>query len=404
MSILILNRGASYPYDQWLKELQEELLILTTPKRAKECTRYSVVKTFDNYEMNGAVELEAIALYREHHFHTLLATSEFDILRAAKIRDYLGISGQTYESALAFRNKMVMKRLLREAGVEVPACLVVETATDIRRFVDTHGFPIVCKPVDGSGSVDTCIIRSDEDLVNYIRNGIAPNTEVESFIEGDMYHVDGLVIKGQLIFSWPSKYMNGCLAYQEGNYNGSYLLAPDDPMTPRLKDFTAQVIEALPTPLHTSFHAEIFVTPDDRLVFCEIASRTGGGLIQQAVKQGFGVDLTRLSIQAQCGMKIDMAEAAPHSDTMVPSGFVLIPPGKGIVRYIPEECTLDGITLYKVSARPGQTFNGTESSVDTVVSMLIKGETVQEVQARIVRAAEWFKAHVSMEAIEMMGV
>lgn len=66
---------------------------------------------------------------------------EEDIVRCAQIRKRLGIeeSGQTVESATRFRDKLVMKRVLKEAGVKVPEFASVEIPQDIFEFYEKHG-------------------------------------------------------------------------------------------------------------------------------------------------------------------------------------------------------------------------------------------------------------------------
>lgn len=62
-----------------------------------------------------------------YQFETIIASSEYDVLRAGKLRTMLGIKGQSYESGLLFRNKVLMKERLQSAGVRVPNFKKIET-------------------------------------------------------------------------------------------------------------------------------------------------------------------------------------------------------------------------------------------------------------------------------------
>lgn len=399
MSILIMNKIAysKSPYDVWLQDLNEDLLVLTTPERAKECTNYRIVEAFDHYETNAGIEIRALELFEIFNFRAIIVTSEFDLLRAARLRELLGIKGQSLESAVAFRDKTVMKEHIRKAGLSVPHFAKIDSSIDLYQFIQQHGYPVVVKPVDGLGSRNTAVLSNRNDLMDYLKNGLASNLEVETFIEGEMYHIDGLVLNGELVHCWPSKYTNGCLAFKDGMVNGSYFLDVANPLTPRLIKFTTQVLEALPTPENTSFHAEVFHTPDDELIFCEIACRTGGGLIREAIQQGFGFDINKVVAQAQCGLDVKVPFSAGGQGPQRSSGWLLIPPKRGILRKIPTERYADWVTKTEISAKPNQEFRGAFSSVDTIARFLVEGESEVQVRNRIQELADWFEHSVVWE-------
>ncbi|SFX57131.1 ATP-grasp domain-containing protein [Thermoactinomyces sp. DSM 45891] len=394
MSILIMNK-TGYPYDDWLKDLNEDLLLLTTSEKARGAVNYHLVEGFENYRTNGEMEIRALELYETHKFDAIIVTSEYDLIRAARLREQLGIEGQSLESAIAFRDKTVMKKLAREKGLNVPEFSPLESPLDLYKFIQKHGYPVIVKPIDGVGSCHTVIIKDRDDLMTFLSKGLAVHLEVEKFIEGDMYTVDGLVINGEMVLCWPSKYINGCLAFQDELFNGGYLLESENPLLPRLVEFTQKLLKALPTPKNTSFHAEVFHTPHDELVLCEIASRTGGGFIREKIIQGFGIDLVKLSVQAQCGL----VEQVSASLSNVPKlemlgGYLLVPAKKGVLKEMPADPLPEWVTQYKVTAHCGQKFNEISSSGDYIAKVLIKGESEAQVQNRIDELAMWFENRV----------
>lgn len=86
----------------------------------------------------------------------MIVFAEEDLIRAARIRQSLGISfGQNEESALLYRSvitflkhfrplrdKIKMKNKLMEAGIKVPQCAPVESASDVVSFCEKHGFDV----------------------------------------------------------------------------------------------------------------------------------------------------------------------------------------------------------------------------------------------------------------------
>ncbi|PZM67595.1 ATP-grasp domain-containing protein [Paenibacillus dendritiformis] len=392
MSILILNKIEHFksPYDIWLKELEEDLLMLTTPERAKECDKYKVIETFENYEVNGGVEIRGLELYNAHKFHTILSTSEFDLIRAAQLRECLGIEGQNLKSAVAFRNKGIMKDYVQKAGLKVPSYSSISTPLDLYSFVGKHGYPVVVKPIDGIASKNTTILHNQDELMKFVENGLDPNMEVETFVKGDMYHIDGLFINGTLVHCNPSKYINGCLAFQKGMFNGSYMLDDENPLTPRLIRFTLDVLDAMPIPDSFSFHAEVFHTPDDELVFCEIASRTGGGLIRESIQHSFGFDINKWVALAQTKLaRLD--DFYKEKKRMNASGFLLIPSQKGIIKNFPNEKYADWVVKSFIKAKINQEYSISHSSVDIVGSFLVEGNSERQIVERIYELYDWFE-------------
>jgi ATP-grasp domain len=392
MSILILNHASAflYRYDEWLSHLDEELVLLTSSQKAKEFEGkgFKEVFYFENYESNGNVELKAIELFQRYKFNSIVAVGEYDLLRAGKLRDLLGIKGQTWKSANAFRDKVVMKEILKAQRIKVPEFKKISDAFDVIEFVQEHGYPVVIKPIDGAGSENTSVIRNEEELKQWLSHGIPFGMEVEKFIQGEMYHIDGLVLNGNLSFIWPSKYINGCLAYQEENYLGSYLLNQGHALFDRLVTYVENVLSILPTPENTAFHAEVFHTPDDKLILCEIASRIGGAKVNEVICQSFGIDLRKTMVQAQCDFYQDIHIL---EKPRLYSGWLLIPPKVGTFISGPTKPSYDWITEYRLRAKAGSVYGGAKRSIDNVASFVIAGNSDTEVEKRIDLAACWFE-------------
>ena len=234
------------------------------------------------YDVNGYVEMRALQLARRHGVRHIVATQERDLERAAQLREILGLEGQRPHSAAAFRDKVEMKRLARDAGIPVAPHAEVECATDLIDFAGRFGFPLVLKPRNGGGSVDLRIIPGPEELDELLADetlapdDAQPNLIAEAFVPGPMCHVDGLVVNGRMVVAWASQYLYALASYQtDRGGRRDVTLDPDDPLGRRLLAFTERVIQALPGPDAFAFHAEVFHTPEDELVLCEIACLAG---------------------------------------------------------------------------------------------------------------------------------
>jgi biotin carboxylase len=400
--ILILNKRSlhGYPYHAWLRDDPRPKVLLTARQIHEEYREdlaefapfYAHIEQFDAYNVNGDIELRALELHERFGFEQVLANFEFDLSRAARLRERLGLPGQTLPSATAFRDKVLMKDLCRARGLAVGDYRRVRTATDILEFVAAHGYPVVVKPANGGASLDTHVLRGDEELRALLGRGLVPrfdfvpNLIVERFVEGEMYHVDGLVIAGEVALVWPSRYINNTLSFKDDVALGSLTLDPGTPLTERLRAFTRAVLAALPTPPTTTFHAEIFHTPQDELVLCEVASRTGGAKVAAALELAFGVDINEAWYRVLCGLPVQRPAARPERAV----GWHLIFPRPGELRAAPAACPLPGVVAYALLAQPGQRLAAAYHSTDTLASFVVEGADAAEVRARIASAERWF--------------
>ncbi|TCS95810.1 ATP-grasp domain-containing protein [Hazenella coriacea] len=395
MGILIFNKLShkDAPYEQWVEDLDEELYLLTSESWSKDLNGYQHIYSFSNYDFNNNIEWTAIELYEGNPYHTIIATAERDILRVARLRQHLGLEGQSLESAYAFCHKGKMKTILQKAGVRVPIFQILHSTYDLYEFIQQHGYPVVIKPVDGMGSRDTTVINHRHDLRSYLKEGLSSNLEVEEYIEGEIYHVDGVIIDGKLIHLWPSKYLNDCLLFHEEKYLGSYLLEPANPLTRRLQSYISYILDILPTPLHTSFHAEVFHTPQDELILCEIACCTGGSRIAEEFRQAFHLDLTKCSVQAQCGLSVKIPIGVKErSGPTSQYGFLGIPAREGTFISGPDTDQFpDWVTEYILIAKPGAYYTHAYTSVDYVCTILVKGDSEKQVLQRLYEAAKQFE-------------
>ncbi|MCB5180376.1 ATP-grasp domain-containing protein [Streptomyces antimicrobicus] len=385
---------ARTPYDQWLAGSGIVPVVVTPTEYAAGYAHLPHVHAFDDYDTNQLVDKTALRLAREFRVEAVFARAEADVLRAAQLRDLLDLPGQRTESALAFRDKVVMKDHLAGGPVEVPAYRRLDSAYDALEFVAEHGYPVVVKPVSESGSLGTAVIRDEAALDSYLARPWRGVSEIETFVPGQMYHVDGLVVGGEVVFVHPFRYLNDCLSFRDNDWVASLPVAPQDPAHDRLVKAARAVLAELPTPRGTAFHAEFWITPDDRLVFCEIASRTGGGMISPMVRHAFGIDLDKEWLYAECGLPggvgADPLSAPPYR----PAGELNIPPLNGVLEALPDPGTEPDCVLEAVhTGQAGQEFHGGVKSGLFLSGYVVGGETEEDVAARLEHVARWFSEH-----------
>lgn len=386
MALLIINRFSPkrVNYSQIQKKYSGDILFLTKSKFENHFKKeFSNVFTFENDDLYYSIN----KLLKNYSIDLILSTYEFDIEYVGKLRDQMGIFGQNELSSRSFRDKFFMKQQLRGI-VNIPNFEKVDDAIDLINFVEKEKYPFVVKPRDGAGSVGVEVLNNEADLLNYLQNGVIKNLIVEKFIHGEMCHVDGIYHNGELKICQPSMYINGCLNYKEETYVGSVMLMSDNPLSEQLRTQVKLVLDNLPTPNHEiAFHAEFFID-DNKITFCEIASRVGGGMISEALYYAYnGFDILEDSMLAQCQI-ITAREITRNNKNY---GWVLIPPQIGILQSIPTSTPFEWVKeVYIREEDIGATFDKASSSVDAVASIVVEGTTEQDIHDKIEQIVSWY--------------
>jgi biotin carboxylase len=409
VSVLILNRGplSLRPYHEWLADYPGDLLLLASAEHLGgeplPVGGYAHAEAIEGYDATGRVEARALELAERFDVRHVVACQELDLQRAAAVRELLGVAGQGVASADGYRDKLVMKRLVGDAGIPVAPHAGVETATDVLGFAREHGYPIVLKPRDGLSSVGLRIVADEPELLGWLAGGFGDYPAgpkrllAEAFVPGRMYHVDGFVQDGQVSVAWPSEYLYQLASFGDAEPRLDATVEPG-PLADRLVAFATDVIRALPRVPCSTFHAEVFRTPDDRLVLCEIASRNGGALIKAVLAAMYGVDFPSAWVRASVGLPVPgLAEAGRSAAPPRMAGQVLVPRRPGVVRAVPARPDAVGVEHFEVFVRPGDELSAARSSGDYMAGMVVSAPTRDECLRRMRAAARWVTAALQID-------
>ncbi|MEU5396084.1 ATP-grasp domain-containing protein [Streptomyces tibetensis] len=403
MKILVLNRFPLdlVPYGAWFGP-QHTVVLLTRSASGAVTGDYAEVVEVPGYADNALVEYHAHLLHRRHGFDRVVAYSEWDLLRAARLRAAWGLPGQSPDSAVAYRDKLVMKQTLDAAGVPVAPFAAVDDTSALLAFADRQGLPLVLKPRRGASSLGIEIVADEAALRRTVETcaDLAADRPAhlmaEAWVPNEMFFVDGLVVDGRVRLCWPSS-TSSPLGFRDGECQVAATLDAADPYRPRLIALVEKALAALPTPPATAFHAEVFKAPDGSLMVNEIGSRMGGAHVQDLMLHSFGADPLRLQSAWLAGEELPDLPPEP----VVNSGFALVPPRPGRVLRAPRSCPLPGIVLFEMTAADGTALDEARSSADTLASFVAVGRDRAEVMERLSHAVDWFTATCEFQPAEM---
>ncbi|WP_066506632.1 ATP-grasp domain-containing protein [Abyssisolibacter fermentans] len=391
MAIFIINRSKNpekYPYYTWLEDVKEDMYLLTREEAVEQYgSYYPNIIGFDNF-----INSDLLYYYIEKNINTtktnyLVSIHEYDLIKAGYVRERYNILGQDSTSAIAFRNKVKMKDILKGI-VKLPDYLKIKHIYELIDFIKKFDYPVVIKPIDMAASIDVSIINNENDLKVLLNKGIKQNWEIEKFISENMYHVDGLYRDGKLLLCRSSRYINNGVSYQSNKFLGSVMLNKNNANQKRLEKTVRDILVRLPTPISTiAFHAEFFITNENEIVFCEIASRVGGAKVETVMEYATGVNLTREWVRGQCGIN-----SHNYSDLGKQGGWILIPPQNGKLVDINTNFPYkDQVISFEINKDLiGKEFNGANSSVDKIAAVAVKGESEEEIEALIWNINNWF--------------
>lgn len=315
----------------------------------------------------------------------IVTISEQLMLVAAELREEFGLPGQDVDSTLRFRDKMVMKRILREAGVPgMPRSL--DADNDFAEL-PWQAEKYVVKNRLGYGSRTVQIVSTLDELNQARRelDAAEPGVEVEEYVAGEMFHCDALVHDGVPVFTSVSRYLAPPGEFRSVASRGSVTLG-EGPLRQRIADYHAEVVRHLGLRDGVT-HLEVFHTPDDRIMFCEIAARPGGGGICTIVRQAYGVDLISAALRAQSGFDPLPATSPdgrlwgligyyPQPDVLpVPVEVATLPADLGVHRYFsggvrpgPAESSTDYVHKFVVSAANAGEFDRRYADLSELVA------------------------------------
>lgn len=404
MTLLVLNRRRILDdLPRWFPGSREELVVLTDravlPGAGADGRdrRFRQLEAVDDYE-SPELEPRIEELGRRHGVRRILTTAEFDLPRAARVRQRLGLPGQSAAGADAYSDKRVMKTIARDAGIPVAPMGQVTTPAELAAFITGHGYPAVVKRPVGGSAIGQSVLDGpaalEEFTAGWPRLGTARVPMLaEAWVEGPTFHVDGLMHRGKVLQCRPSAYLNTqweTMRHARPSVSG--MLPAQHPLYRPLVERTAEVVAALPPPpgLHP-FHAEFFHTADRGVVLCEIACRAGGMGIVEAYARSFDTSLYEAGLKGQAGRSQEVAVGPLRRR----HGFGWLPPRRGVLRRLPDHCPLPGVVRYDISGVTGRRYHGPRSVSHTVAQVVftLSGPdllgALREFEAWWNRAARW---------------
>ena len=187
------------------------LLLTSESLKDADWPRDSIDEFFYIRDKNKEWELKD-AIYgvsfiaRTEKIDRIVALDDFDVEKAASLREHLRVPGMGETTARYFRDKLAMRIQAKSKGIPVPDFLHVLNYNEISEFADRVTFPYMVKPRLMAGAHGLKKVNNKEELWNRI-NGLGNEQSfylMERFLSGNIYHVDSIFYQNEIRFSLAS--------------------------------------------------------------------------------------------------------------------------------------------------------------------------------------------------------
>lgn len=230
---------------------------------------------------------------RDRRIDRIVALDDFDVEKAALLREEFRIPGMGQTTARYFRDKLAMRIQAADNGIPVPPFSSLFNSEDINRFAREVQPPWVVKPRAEASATGIRKVNSAEELWEVI-NSLGEKRHmylVEQFRPGAVYHADALSVDGELVFCRVSQYLDTPFEVAHGGGIFRSVTVPygsrDDS---ELRKLTSRVMKAFGMRFSAS-HTEWIRGDDGDYYFLETSSRVGGAHLAEMVGFASGVNL-----------------------------------------------------------------------------------------------------------------
>lgn len=253
-------------------------------------------------------------LMRSKKIDRVIALDDFDVEKAAAVREEFRFPGMGQTTARHFRDKLAMRMKAAEAGINVPAFTALFNDEDIHQYVKKVSPPWAVKPRGEASSTGIKKIHSAEELWKLIEELGDKRFHylIEQFKPGDVYHADALTVDGKVIFCRVSQYLNPPfdVAHGGGIFR-SHTVEFGGKDDKALQKMNAEVMDAFGMRFSAS-HTEFIKSKEDgKFYFLETSSRVGGAHIAEMVAASSGINLWEEWARIEAAMARGVAYTLP---------------------------------------------------------------------------------------------
>jgi biotin carboxylase len=257
----------------------------------------------------------------------VLSSSSYFLLPAARIARDLGLTGADPMALEHCSHKGRQRARLASAGIAQPQFRLVHSIEEARAAAAKIGYPVVIKPVEGSGKVGVSLAPDEPALIAWMaglcqhsanERGLPVPREflVEQYFEGREFSVEAFHGSAVAVFEkrcQPPRFVEE-----------AHVTPPADLPRSDLKRLTRLACEAL-VELDLAWgaaHVELRMNAAGEMVLVEVNPRLAGGNLPALVLEARGIDLIESTLLAALGATV---QPRPLHDRAAAIAFLFAP-------------------------------------------------------------------------------
>ncbi len=292
-----------YDFMDEMKKLGNKVILITSENiKEKNWPWHAIDEVFYMSEVEPSVwNLEHLVqgfshLMKSRKVDAVVALDDYDVEKAALIRETFRIPGMGQTTHRYFRDKLAMRQMAKDSGIDVPEFTSIFNDEVIDEFADKVPSPWVLKPRSEASATGIKKLNSKEELWEVV-NTLGEERHkflLESFKPGDVFHVDSLTFNKEIVFTSASQYLAPPMQVShEGGVFRSKTLNRYSEEFKALEEANRKVLTNFGLQngaTHTEF---IRGKADGKWYFLETSSRVGGAHIPDLVEASSGINIWR---------------------------------------------------------------------------------------------------------------
>ncbi|MFD6323167.1 ATP-grasp domain-containing protein [Streptomyces sp. NPDC058442] len=310
----------------------------------------------------------------ERHPDGLIGFAEPQVVAAALAQDRSGLPGPSLHAAVISRNKALQRALFGAHGLPQPDYLHVGRIAEARDWM-TERLPVVVKPLTLSGSEGVELVGDADGVQEILARRASENgLLVEEAVQGSEYSWEALVQGGEVVFeNVTRKETTQPPHFVELAHHCGHLF--DSEAAGQVRAVTRGVLRAVG--MRTGLVHLEFRMADRGPVLIEIAVRTPGDYLPDAISLTYGFDLYEAVVRLSLGQTVPVLPRHPVS--WAATVFPTASPGtiRGITG-VRETLEHPSVVRVRLRKGPGDTVRPLTSSAQRMGHVLIDAASPAE--------------------------
>lgn len=322
------------------------------------------------------------------------------VIAASYVQNQMGLpSFGPFESVDILQHKDKFRAFLAEHGFNVPWAFGFASETGAWKSREKFTYPLIVKPTDSAGSKGCTRVDSEEELMTAIqyafKYSISGHIIIEEFLDkkGCSSDTDSYAQDGQLKFvSFSAQRFdaNAVNPYTPSAYSWPSTFTKEE------EEYLTREIQRLITLLgmKTSvFNIEVRVSTNNKPYIMELTPRGGGNRLCEMLRYATGVDMITAITRAMVGDEPEVIEQKPYNGNWAEIILHADKDGEFVELQIDPALPAEVIEE-DLWVKPGDFVRGFEAANDAIGTLVLRFESVDDLEKAITNQGEWLKVIV----------